>query len=77
MIGLDQTRRDLFSVKYWDSAANGWCHGFMTRDEGKAVQRANAIRRGIWYGSHTLRAKIVHPKQWVVNGYVAAGNRID
>ena len=72
-----EIRRDIWSVKHWDSAIPDWCHGFMTSDRNGAVRRADAIRRGIWYGHQTTRCKIVHPAQWVVNGYVAAGNEIE
>lgn len=70
-------RRDIFSVKHWDSSVGAWCHGFMTRDRNKAVRRSDSIRRGLWYGFGTTRAKIVHPAQWVVSAFVAAGNEIE
>jgi len=67
-------RIDLFSVKHWDGSS--WVHGFITTDQKKAHSRADAIRRGIWHGVHVTRSKVVHPAQWVVNGYCAAGNDI-
>ena len=67
----------VYSVKHWDSSIGSWCHGYMTTDRELARVRHDAIRKGIWYGVHTTRAKIVIPKQWVIDGYVAAGNDID
>jgi hypothetical protein len=67
----------VYSVKHFDPSVNDWCHGFMTRDREAARKRADAIRKGIWYGFHTTRCKIVHPAQWVVDGYIAAGNTIE
>ena len=73
----DNIRRDIFSVKHWDHAIGAWCHGYMSKDREQARRRTDAIRRGIWYGMHTTRAKLVHPAQWVVEGFIAAGNDIE
>lgn len=72
-----EIRRDVWSVKHFDHSIGAWCHGFMTTDRDLAVRRHDAIRKGHWYGFSTMLAQIVHPAQWVVDGYVAAGNSVE
>lgn len=71
----DTIRRDIYSVKQYDGTCGGWCHIYMTKDLEKAKSRLRDARipvLGINY-----RAKLVHPAQWVVDAFVAVGNRID
>jgi hypothetical protein len=70
-------RKDVWSVKHFDRSINAWCHDYMTYDREKARRRCDAIRKGIWYGFDDTLCKLVHPKQWVVEGFVAAGNSIE
>ena len=69
-------RTDIYSVKTFDSFHRLWCHEFMTTDSCKAMRKINEVRN-----DHTLgiirQVKLVHPAQWVVDGYCAAGNRIE
>jgi hypothetical protein len=69
-------RKDIYSVKTFDSFHRLWCHEFMATDSRKAMRKINEVRN-----DHTLgiirQAKLVHPSQWVVDGYCAAGNRIE
>ena len=69
-------RKDIYSVKTYNSFDGIWCHEFMTTNFAKAMRKINEVRN-----DHTLgiirQAKLVHPAQWVVDGYCAAGNLIE
>lgn len=74
-IQLPQIRGDIYAVKQYDPMHGHWCYVAMSKDLEKAKQRLRDARYpvlGINY-----RAKLVHPAQWVVDAFVAAGNRID
>lgn len=66
-------RRDIFSVKVLGNGFDQWCHERMFRNGDEARRYAQGIRP---IGGYSLQVKIVHPAQWVVDGYCAAGNSI-
>lgn len=68
-------RRDIFSVKADTRDSAGWCHVFMTRDRQEAFRKAADIRRDMSLGLNRL-AKVVHPSDWAVSAFIAAGNSI-
>ena len=67
-------RRDLFSVKVKGNGFNHWCHERMFRSRTSARRFKAGLRP---MNGYTLQAKIVHPAQFVVDVYVAAGNTIE
>lgn len=70
-------RRDIFAVKELDpSLSPDWCFVRMTKDRAQANRYANDILRNHSLGIRR-QAKIVHPTQFVVNAFVAAGNIIE
>lgn len=73
---LDTVRRDLFAVKADERDGAGWCFMHICRSKATADRRAKDIRDNHSLGLNRL-AKVVHPKQWVVNGFTAAGNTIE
>lgn len=75
----DTIRHDLWAVLHWDHSigdSGNWCMSFISTTYNPAFRRADAIRKGIWYGRHTTLARIVHPRQWQADGFCAAGNTI-
>lgn len=70
-------RRDIFSVKVWNGTVNSWCHEVMTTDRDLAKQlKTDKLAEARRSGRSGLVA-IVHPRQWVVDGYLAYGNTIN
>jgi len=67
-MAVKNIRRDIYSVKEWDRALDAWCHIKMFKSKESARNYASVMTRS--------RIKIVHPAQWVVDGYIAAGNVI-
>lgn len=53
----------------------GWCHVFMTTDREQAHNKAREIRENRSIGLNRM-AKVVHPANWVVQAYLAYGNKI-
>lgn len=69
-----EIRRDIFAVKVLEDGR--WSLEFMAMKWGLAENKRKEIREraklhGAWW-----KIKIVHPQQWQVDGYVAAGNKI-
>lgn len=66
-------RRDVFSVKV------GNCHAFMTKDRDEAIKRLRRERQeqaAMRLGFMPKTCKLVHPAQWVVDGYVLANGQL-
>ena len=63
-------RKDVYSIKVYEPFIGIWCHVFMTRSLTEANRKASEIR------NERSRAKLVHPADWVVSAFVAAGNLI-
>lgn len=60
----DETaRRDIWSVKTYSDGR--WCHVFMSKSKKEARRRA-AEERGNRFNECVV---VVHPRQWVVDGY--------
>lgn len=74
-MGPYAVRMDLFAVKTYDGTIGGWCYSYITTNRKHAHQFACDFRN-----DHSLgicrQAKVVHPVQWVVDAYLAYGNRI-
>lgn len=68
-------RHDIFSVKADQRDGAGFCHVFMTYDSEKAFLKAAEIRNDDSLGLNRL-ANVIHPAQWVVDGYLMHGNSI-
>lgn len=60
-------RYDLFGVKEWDYAIGDWSMVYIC-DSMEVAKHMKGLLTG--------RRKIVHPAQWVVNGFLAYGNHI-
>jgi hypothetical protein len=60
-------RGDIFAVKSWNYEVGAYSYEYMT------TIRELADR---WKKDIDTLAKIVHPPQWVVDSFVAAGNKI-
>ena len=73
MDAKDVIRRDIWSVKLWESALEPaqFVHSRMFY----AAHLAHKFVRDERLPSHAY--KIVHPAQWVVEAFVAAGNTIE
>ena len=69
-------RRDVYSVKVWDSAVGAYCHQHMTQDRDIAIQRAKDARLTLRLEGRPELVKIVHPAQWVLEGFLAVGNQL-
>lgn len=67
-------RRDIYSVKVRCNGFGQWRHERMFRNDEAAKRYAQGLRP---ISGYSLQVKIVHPAQWVVDGYCAAGNVID
>lgn len=67
-------RRDIYSVKVRGNGFGQWCHERMFRNGENAKRYAQGLRP---MDGYSLQVKIVHPAQWVVDRYCAAGNVID
>lgn len=67
----DTIRHDIFAIKVWSYECNSFVYEYMTYNRTVAFRRKRQE-----YQSHQM-AKVVHPRQWVVDGYVAYGNKID
>lgn len=65
----DHVRRDVWSVKQWDYALGAYCHVrmFYSAESAFRYRRENPAPL----------TKVVHPADWVVAGFVAAGNKIE
>ena len=64
-------RRDVWSVKVYDSAVGAYCHSRMFYEE-------HLARKWSRSEPHDFQPnKIVHPADWVVAAFVAAGNKIE
>lgn len=68
--------RPIYSVKTDQRDGAGYVHVFMTYDKNKARKRQTEIRNDHSLGIIRL-AIVVHPKQWVVDAYLAVGNSIE
>jgi hypothetical protein len=80
MADKNKIRRDIYSVKVWDTACgnNGaWCHNFMTYNREKAVRRMKDEKVMLARSGYPPRAKLVHPAQWVVEAYTLHNGAID
>ena len=66
-------RRDIFSVKVFDRDGQFWCHTRMFTDR----QAAKTWIKGEKACDPSVMTKIVHPKHWVVDQFLALGNTID
>lgn len=69
-------RRDVFSVKVRcaDNGVNKPVHERMFR----SLESARRYSRGRLPSSgYSIDKTIVHPADWIVNGYLAAGNTIE
>ncbi len=62
----------VYSVKAFDAAAGAYCHEFMTTNKAVVFARKRDHDR-----SNFQQARVVRPKQWVIDAYVAVGNVID
>lgn len=70
-------RRDIFSIRVWNGTVNSWCHEAMTTDRDRAKQlKIDKLAEERQSGRMGL-VSIVHPRQWVIDGYLAYGNKID
>ena len=72
----DAVRRDVFSVVADERDGAGWVYVYMTTSRQKALARTRQITNDHSLGLNRL-AKLVHPRQFVVDAFVAAGNEID
>jgi hypothetical protein len=68
-------RRDIYSVKADVRDGAGMAHVFMTKNRSLAFAKAREIRNDHSLGINRL-AKVVHPAEWVVTFFIAAGNRL-
>lgn len=73
MTTKDTIRRDIYSVKVRGNGFNQWCHERMFRSPAAAKLYANGLRP---ISGYSLTVRVVHPAQWVVDGFLAAGNEI-
>lgn len=67
-------RRDIFSVKVYDTSVSAYVHSMMTTDATEAKNYASvfaASRDGMLHAP-----KIVHPSQSTVDAFVSVGNTI-
>ena len=69
-------RRDIFSVKAWDSSLGDYYHEAMFKNKVKAIREARLLRIQRHNAGESDDVKIVHPSQWVVDGFTAYGNKI-
>ena len=72
----DVVRRDVFSVVADERDGAGWTHVYMSATRRKAHVRKRQITNDHTLGLNRL-ARVVHPQQFVVDTFVAAGNEID
>jgi hypothetical protein len=71
----DTIRTDIYSVKANMRDGVGESHVFMTKNVELARQRQRDIVCDHSLGFNRT-ARIVHPRQWVVEAYVAVGNEV-
>jgi hypothetical protein len=67
-------RSDIYSVKVRGNGCEQLRYERMFRNSEVAKRYARGLQL---FSGYRLQAKIVHPAQWVVDGYCAAGNVID
>jgi hypothetical protein len=65
-------RRDIFAVKVFDKHHGFWCFEAMFYTSADAMRWMKDQK----YCDPFVMAKLVHPRQWVVDGFVLAGNHI-
>lgn len=68
-------RRDVFSVKVWDSSCDDFCHQHMTTNRETARKLATSARRELRETGRPELVKIVHPRESVASAFLSFGNR--
>ena len=68
-------RYDIFAVKCWEH--DQWCFNFMFTTRTAANKCVADFRYQMARTGYNLQPTIVHPAQWVVDAFLAAGNKLD
>jgi len=67
-------RRDVYSVKVWDTSVDAYCHQHMTTNAETAQTLARNAQQEQRASGRPCLVKIVHPRHEIVTAFLAFGN---